>query len=427
MAATYRVFNDPIDALDSWRKKYGDPLLVPTLNGDMVITGRPELVKQLFALGPDVVGPFGTDVLTPVLGEHSLLTKRGDVHRRKRKLLTPPLHGDRMRTYAELIRRTARAHFDRATAKRSIPFLRLGQRISMDVILRAVFGVAENARLTRLTRLILDVMEGTSPMLLFVPGLRRDFGGIGPYAKQRRKFRALDEALQEQIDRQRARGDGEDILSLLLSARYDDGAAMPDEEVRDELRAMLFAGHESTGISIAWAADATHRHPEVLARARDEIEALGPDADATAWAKLDYVGCIVKETLRLFPVTTEVIRTLDRPITLDGHELPAGGIVAASIAAAHRDESVFPEPKKFRPERFEVRSYGPNEYFPYGGGIRRCLGAAFADFEQRLVLATLVEGYEVELLSDRAPRLVRRNITLAPDDGVPVRIRARGR
>jgi len=223
------------------------------------------------------------------------------------------------------------------------------------------------------------------------------------------------------------RGDvaGEDVLSLMLNARFEDGSAMSDDDVCSQLLTLLIAGHETSATTLAWIFYELHRHPEVLARLRAEIDDLGPAPAPEALVKLPFLRAVVDETLRIHPIISEVFRTVKESFPFQGYEIPAGITVSASILMIHNDPELYPEPACFRPDRFLERRYGPDEHLPFGGGHRRCLGDAFAMNEIAVVLGTLLPRYELALAADRPLRVVRRNLTLAPEAGVPVTLRGR--
>lgn len=259
---------------------------------------------------------------------------------------------------------------------------------------------------------------------MFIPWLQHEFGGIGPYARMRRCFAALDALLQEQVERARAQP-GDDILSLMLAARHEDGEAMTDAELRDELRPLLIAGHDTTAAGLTWVVDLVHRHPRVLARLQDELDGLGPEPDPGQYATLPYLDAVCKEALRIRPVVNEAARMLVAPLRVGDHELPAGVGVAPSILLIHRRPDIYPEPALFRPERFLERTFSPFEFLPFGGGHRRCLGAAFALFEMKVVLGTMLSRWQLRLLDFEAPAPVRGAVTVEPRGGVPVKLLAR--
>ena len=424
LLSTYRVLTSPQAWMDRWLERYGDPVTIPTINGTVVMTAEPALAKWIFAHDPNDFAQFGTDAIGPLLGERSLLTVDGAAHKRDRKLMMPPFHGARMRSYGDAMAGAARRHLARATREGRVRTQDVAQEISLDVIVRTVFGVGEDLVAT-FTDATLKVVNAAGPLAFFVPALQRGLGPLSPYAKAKQYLARLDELLQAQIERVRRDGGGDDILSMLVAARYDDGTPMDDAHIRDELRTLLVAGHETTALTIAWAIDAVHRYPSVLAQAREELDA--GEASPVADAKLPYLDGITKETLRRWPVLPEVMRVLKRPLTFAGETVPAGHALGVAIVNIHHRPDLYPDPFTFDPMRFANRKYGPHEYLPFGGGHRRCLGAAFADFELKVVLAVALREFEFDLLQDTEPKAVRRNITMGPKGGVPVTVRARTR
>jgi cytochrome P450 len=281
------------------------------------------------------------------------------------------------------------------------------------VILRAVFGIEDERRIDRATRLI-DVFSDRVTLITKFPNLRRDIGRFSPWRRFLRARAELDEFLYEEIALRRAEAgeDRDDVLSLLLRARHDDGTPMSDEELRDELLTVVGAGHETTATALAWAMERLLRTPRVLARLRESV-AAGED---------DYLEATVKETLRVRPVIIDVARRLTQPTRVAGYDLPARGFVLPAIGALHFRPDLFPEPHEFRPERFldgRVENYA---WIPFGGGVRRCIGAAFAEYEMRIVLREFVSRAELSAPDPRPEKVRIRNITLAPARGTTVRL-----
>jgi cytochrome P450 len=409
----------------AWRARFGDPFLLRAFNGDIVMTGRADLVKAIFGANPDAFAPFGVKAVAPVVGEQSLLILGGEAHRRQRKLLMPPFHGARMRAYAETMREVTVRRLEAAAGSSADASLQdLAQQITLEIIVRAIFGVEEGAEVEAIADGIVATVDAVHPAFLFMPWLQRELGGFGPYARFRRAFERGDRELQELIEARRRRPAGDDILWMLLEARHDDGAPMSDAHLRDELRTLIVAGHETTAMTIAFLVDNLYRSPHALARARDEAVQVEGSA-ASALATLPYLDAVAKETLRLRPIVTEVMRTLRVPMALGDVEAPAGMHLGVSMALAHFDPEVYPDPQAFRPERFLERQFTPAEYLPFGGGSRRCIGAAFADMEIRIAMATLLASFDVTLRSPEPAVPVRRNITMGPAGGVPVRLARR--
>jgi cytochrome P450 len=295
------------------------------------------------------------------------------------------------------------------------------QQISLDVILQAVFGVSDPERMAKLSRVLLGMVNGISPIIAMFPSLRREFGGIGPYAAFKRLQQSLHEALNELIAESRAAGPREDILSLFVQARYEDGEPMTEEEIRDQLILLVFAGHETTAMSLSWALYALHRPENAasLERLRAELAALGPDPEIEALHKQPYLEAVCNEALRRYPLgPAPNPRKLLRPMELMGYTVPAGMGVTAAIGVVHFREDIYPEPMVFRPERFLERQFSPFEFIPFGGGARRCLGAAMASFEMRLVLATLLRRFRLRLASLRPDKGKVRAANIGPARGV---------
>ncbi|WP_437665548.1 cytochrome P450 [Sorangium sp. So ce1182] len=426
LLTTYQFLTRPLEFLSRCAATYGDVFNMPMYNGDVVIAGSPASVQDVMTAPPETFVPYAVKSIAPLLGEHSLLMLSGERHRRERKLLTPPFHGDRMRAYATVMADVAARRFAEAASAPRAVAQEITQAISLDVIIRAVFGVEEPHRTRAFASAVVAMGDAVTPALAFLPILQRELGGFGPYARFRRRVGDLEALLRGQIERARA-APGDDILSLLVSARYEDGSAMSERAIFDELRTLLFAGHETTALALAWALDHAHRDPAVLARLRDEIDALGPEPDPERLAALPYLEAVCKEALRLYPIATEVPRLVARPFRLGEHELQPGTGVAPCILLVHHRSDLYPEPLRFRPERFLERKFSPFEYLPFGGGNRRCIGAAFALFEMKIVLGVALSAWQFQLLDQRPPRPVRRNVTLGPSGGVPVALRPRAR
>jgi cytochrome P450 len=406
---------DPLGFLIRLQRRYGDVFGVRfPFFGRLVYVARPDLVKALFTGSPAVfhAGEANATVLEPALGPTSVLTLDDEPHMRQRKLLLPPFHGDRIERYGELIVEMTRQEMESWPVGEPFALRPHTQRITLAVIMRAVFGVHDEQRLQRFERLIDDFARRVGVVTSF-PFMRRDLGRLSPWNRFLRSREALDEFIYEEIRLRRAEPGHEerdDVLSLLLEARDEDGEAMSDLELRDELVTVLGAGHETTATGLAWAVERLVRNPAVLAKLRDSI-AAGSD---------DYLAATVKETLRTRPVIVDVARKLKAPVTIGEYELPAGTFAMAAIAALHYREDLFPDPYEFRPERFLDGKADNYAWIPFGGGVRRCIGAAFAEYEMRLILREFVERAELRAV-DRKPEPVRvRNITLAPAKGTMV-------
>ena len=418
----------------------------------LVMVSDPEAVKAVFTAPPDVApSAAGASPIASIMGPSSVITLVGPEHMRQRKLLLPPFHGERMREYAEVIVQATRRSMAEWPLDEPMKLSERTRSITLEVILRAVFGV-EASRMDALRDAIGGLITPTQfpALLLFAlrgPSLDRPGGSIG------RALDHLDEVIYAEISRRRAQqdlGERADILSLLLLARDEEGQAMTDQELRDELVTLLLAGHETTATSVAWAIERLVRHPDKLARLVAEIDALSaPDSPADPDGRAlkgtstqadespargaageDYMQAVISETLRVRPVVPLVVRVLQAPLRVGARELPAGTRVVPSIYLTNRNPRVYDSPEEFRPERFLERAGGrdvnPYSWIPFGGGIRRCIGASFATLEMKLMLQTML-GELAPSLPARGGRLFRRGewsqrraITLVPAGGARV-------
>jgi cytochrome P450 len=420
-----RFVRDPYGFFDDQYRRHGDPCTLYSDLGPLVITADPELVRAVFTVDPETVEPWGTELLGPFLGTRSVLMSGGDRHKRDRKLLTPPFHGSRMRAYGRIIIDVTREETLAWKAGWKGAVHATTTAISLDVIVRAVFGIDEAGRRERAGAIVKADVDAMVPAILFLPYLRHAFFGRGPWPRFIGARRALDALLYGEIaSRRKVAGEREDILSLILAARYDDGSAMSDGEVRDQLITLLAAGHETTATALAWALYWTHREPSLAAELRAEIATLGPDPEPDAIAALPLLDATCTETLRLHPILPDVARRLRAPMKLGRYSLPAGTGIGVSTRPLHTNPRLYPNPNAFDAKRFLGTKPSPFGYAPFGGGSRRCLGAAFATYEMKLVLATLLTTFDFELL-DRNVVPFRRNLTMAPRGGVRMRVVAR--
>jgi cytochrome P450 len=413
-----RFGRDPIGFFLRLRRRYGNlfALSFPGF-GRLVYLADPALVREVFSGDPARfhAGEANASVLEPALGPNSVLTLDEEEHMRQRKLLLPPFHGQSVRRYGDTIRAITERDMQTWPVGKPFAMRPHTQGITLEVILRAVFGLRDENRLARARRLITEFALRTQSVLLF-PFLRRSFGRFSPWARFERARAALDDFVYEEIAARRADRSGEDrddVLALLLQASHEDGSPMSDEELRDELVTVIGAGHETTATALAWALDCLLHTPRALARLRESIAA---DDDR-------YLDAVIEETLRVRPVITDVARKLTAPTEIGGYRLPAGTFVMPAIAALHYREDLFPQPNEFRPERFLAGEGFHYSWIPFGGGIRRCIGAAFAQYEMRIVLGTIFERADLRAASRRPERVRVRNITSAPARGTRVVLR----
>ncbi len=409
--------------LESCRDRYGDVFTIRLNTGrTVVIAGDPAIVKEVFQGSPDDLhAGAGNVVLKPILGGRSVLLLDGPEHLRQRRLMLPPFHGERMRAYGETMTAVAERHIAGWPVGRSFSVHPTMQAITLEIILRTVFGVEDQAGVERLGAPMKRLLNSTDqPLRLLALQFTRSAGAKprSPWGRVYALMAPVDALIHEEIAKRHAAEVGgehrDDILSLLLSARDEDGNALTDAELRDELMTLVLAGHETTATALAWTIERLVRTPRVLARLREEQES----GEGT-----EYLDAVVKEALRLRPVVPGVIRQLQRPLTIGGLELPKGVHIAPSIYLIHRRADVYPEPDAFRPERF-LGENAPStyEWLPFGGGIRRCLGASFALYEMRIVLDTILRRATLETTDAEPETIKRRFVTYTPGQGGRVRV-----
>lgn len=389
---------------------YGDTFRLQIEPGSpWVMVSDPDDVKTVFTLGPEDFSA-ATDILRPTLGPHSLLCLDGTEHLRQRRLLLPPFHGERMQGYRDVMREATLEAIARMPVGTPFALRDHTQAITLDVIMRAVFGVTDGPEVARLREPLGRMLAWFGgPVLLLA---QATLGPGNPLSRRARHVAIdpVDAELRRIIAERRGQDDLEDrddILSLLLLARDEDGEPMSDDELRDELLTLLVAGHETTATGLAWAMERLTRHPAALERLTDEARS----GDTT------YSDAVVKETLRLRPVVQLVPRRMLRDLELRTCTVPAGEKVVVSIYLVHHRPDIYPEPDAFRPERFLTDPpSSAYAWIPFGGGIRRCIGAAFAQVEMEVVLHTLVANARFTAVGP-AEHAARRAITLAPERG----------
>ena len=419
----------PFEYLEASAKECGDPFTMRSPGfPPTVVFSNPQAIQQIFSADPNQFETGrGNKILQPLLGENSLIQLDGDRHQRQRRLLTPPFHGECMRAYGRIICDVAEQVMNKWTIGNPKPIHSSMQEISMRVILRAVFGIDEGQRFEQIRQLLSSLLDSfNSPLsssLLFFPFLQQDLGDWSPWGRFLRQRQQIDELLYAEIQERREQPDPSrsDILSLMMSACYEDGQPMTDIELRDELMTLLFGGHETTASALAWAFYWIHHLPEVRDKLLNELEHLDRNPDPSEIARLPYLTAVCSETLRIYPtVFFSLPRIAKSPIEIMSYQFDTGTMLSACIYLTHHREDLYPEPKRFKPERFLERQFSPYEYLPFGGGNRRCIGYAFAQFEMKLVLATVLSHFQLALVDNRPIKAVRRGITLTPSKGVPM-------
>jgi cytochrome P450 len=406
----------PLSNVMAVHRRFGEPFTVGSPGfGTSVVFSSPELVKPIVTGDPQVFhAGLANAPIRPVLGPWSLLALDRAPHLQQRKLLLPPFHGERLRSYAELIGELAEREIASWPVGTPFRMHERMERLTLEVILDVVFGITDEVRKDEL-RGLLPLLVRSSRMLVFWGAvLHRDIGPVRPQATFEARRDAVDALLYAEIAERRAmdpdeRARRKDILSMLVEAEHEDGTPMGDAEIRDQLATLVLAGHETTATALSWAIDLLQRNPEVLARLR-----AGEDPE--------YVDAVIREVLRIRPVVPVVGRTVTEPVRIGGHELPAGADLVAAILITHHREDVYREPSRFRPERFlsdaaeEVPSYA---WLPFGGGVRRCIGASFAQFEMATILQVLVRS-PLRLALRRPEPIRATGVTIVPGRGVRV-------
>ncbi len=400
------------------KRRYGDVFSLRLLpeNRWLVIFHKPDVLREIFAGDPEVFhAGKGNAILGPVMGEHSLLLVDGATHKRARKLLMPAFNGHALRGYEEVVTGLAKTEVDTWQPGEEFRSLDRMNALTLEVILQVVFGVTDEHRLAELRPLVNRTVN-IHPMVFLGWGIRR-LENVGPWRRTIENQEQLDRVIYAEIAERRTAPDLDqrtDVLSTLLrvhdTEQTEGGGGLSDDELRDQLVTLLLAGHETTATALSWTLYEVGRDPAQLAKAR--TAALAGDDD--------YLEAVLKEAMRLHPVIPMVVRHLMKPATVGGIDLPAGATVAASIILAHDDPRNFPEPEEFRPERFTGGNVPPNTWLPFGGGVRRCIGAGFSLMEGVAVLREVLSSYDVTVRPDSSDKPKVRNITSVPRHGARI-------
>jgi cytochrome P450 family 110 len=414
---------DPLGFQDKYSRMYGDMFAMRLGGlGSYVVVGNPQAIQDIFSQDSKFDIGRGNTLAKPLIGQNSIMLLDGDRHRRERKLLMPPFHGERLQTYAKQICQITEQVASQWQIGQPFVVRTEMQAISLEIILQVVFGLSEGERYQQLKPLLTNWINMTdSPLrssMLFLQVLQKDWG---PWRQMKRLQRQVHDLLQAEIEERRAQeiGDRTDVLSLMMAARDENGQAMTDEELRDELLTILFAGHETTATMLAWAFYQIHQRPEVREKLLKELDSIRENASPMEIAQLPYLFAICQETLRMYPVLPVIFPRISKvPVTVAGHKFDAETTFMLTIYLVHYREDIYPNAHQFKPERFLERQYSASEYFPFGGGSRRCLGYALALLEMKLVLATILSKYQLASADKEPVTLQRRGFTIAPKGGV---------
>ena len=417
---TIRWWTRPISSLEANRRRYGKRFTMRLLQTPpFVMLSDPDEIRELFTASPEVLHPGeGARILEPVIGSNSVILLDEGPHLEQRKLMLPAFHGEKMQRLSGLMAEVAERQAADWPRNRPVELHPRLQDLTLEVILRAVFGLDPGRRLDAIRERLTQILSLSSRPLGMLPFMQKQVGGRGPWARFLRLRKETDELLYELIaERRDDTAERDDVLAMLLAARHENGSPMSDRELRDELMTLLVAGHETTASELAWAFERLVRTPDVMARLVDELDRDEGDA---------YLTATVQETLRRRPVLpNSAPRLVKQPVTIGGWDYEPGVCVVANAYLVHHDPEIYPDPYAFRPERFLDEQPGTYTWIPFGGGRRRCLGASFALLEMKIVLRAVLARSELQAAHGGHEVSRRRAITLSPRGGASVVLRDR--
>ncbi|MTJ06841.1 cytochrome P450 [Anabaena sp. UHCC 0204] len=427
--STIQVLNwvfRPMSFLRECAKNYGE-LFALKLQSNLppiLFVHSPEAMQQVLSNDHKELEAPGdlNSIFEYLLGKNSVISLNGKAHQRQRQLIMPPFHGERMRNYAELIESITTKTINKQQKNQPFNIRNVSQEITLQIMMEAVFGIYEGEQAEKLRNLLCEIIEQSSVpwrvSFLYFPKLKDVIGISELWKQQLKKQEQADQLIYQEIQERRENFDPQrtDILTLLMSSRDEDGQPMNDEELRDELMTLLFAGHETTATAISWAFYWIHKLPEVREKLLAELDSLGENLDSNTIFKLPYLTAVCNETLRIYPVAMLTFpRKVKTPISICGHQLEPGTVIMGSIYLTHQREDIYPEPQKFNPERFIERQFSPYEFIPFGGGSRRCIGLAFAQMEMKLILAKVLKTWSMQLVDTQEIQPQRRGLVTGPN------------
>jgi|UPI0004AF6667 cytochrome P450 len=421
----------PISLMEACAKQYGD-IFTLKLDEPIVFVSHPQALQQILTRDTQDLEAPGEPLFEPLLGTQSVITLSGQPHWRQRQLLMPPFHGERMRTYGEVIAKVTQEIISQWQP--NIPFcVRTAmQAITLRVIMQAVFGLYDSPRAQKIEEILSLILDanGSSVLrafMLYFPILQKDLGPLSPWGTFLRRREQVKKLIYEEIQQRQKQNDPSrtDVLSLLLTARDENDQPMTQQQLHDELITLLIAGHETTATALTWALYWIHKLPAVRKKLLQEIGQLGNNLDHNSIAKLPYLNAVCCETLRIYPVGMVTFpRIVKTPISMCGYQLPTGTTVMGCIYLTHHREDLYPQPKQFRPERFLEKQFSPYEYLPFGGGVKRCIGMAFAQFEMKVVLANILSRWELALTDNRDVQPKRRGLVTGPNRSIQMVVKS---
>ena len=419
----------PLDFLEECARRYGDTFELNLFGlPPFAVVSSPQGIEEILSVDAKRFDAGRTnELVASLLGEKSLILLDGKEHRRQRKLMMPPFHGEKVKSYATTICQITDKVTSQWQEKKPFKSQEAMQDITLETILHVVFGLSEGERYQKIKSPLIEYINITdSPLkasVVFFAPLQQDWGEWTPWGRILERKRNIYRLLQEEIDDRRANSDllGDDVLSLMMSATDEKGEGLSDIELKDQMMTLLVAGHETTATSLAWALYWVHKLPRVKQKLLAELNDVDIDADPLAISRLPYLTAVCNETLRIYPVALMAfLRYAKSPIEVEGYKFNSSDLLAPAIYLTHHREDIYPEAKQFKPERFLERQYSPYEFLPFGGGNRRCIGYALALLEMKLVLAKIVTKWDLSLANDRPTLPQRRGGTIAPNNGVPL-------
>ena len=426
---------DPVGYMQTNFRRYGDVFQSPvvwSLSGPYYIFSKPKDIQYILTHDTDrelsAPGKLNS-LLEPLVGRQSVMLISGKQHKTRRQLVMPPFHQEHIATYNQVIQKVTQKAVSEWRAGDSLDIRSAMQKIALQVILQVVFGLHQGERYQALERLLglrLDMTSTPlSSLVIFFPWLQKDVGSWSIGGRVRKLVEEIDKLLFAEIEERRTCLDPKrmDVLSLLMAAQDEEGNHLSNQELRDELMALLVAGHETTATSLTWAMYWIHALPEVKQKLISELRSLSDPSDASQMLSLPYLSAVCNETLRIHPVAMLTFpRQVETPLEVGGYQFSPGDLLMGCIYLLHQREDLYPQPQQFRPERFLERKFSPYEFMPFGGGARRCIGAALAQCEMKVVLGTIVNSMELSLLNDRPVQPARRGVTLGQKSSVKVKL-----
>ena len=413
-------FAEPRDMHDWLRNTHGDLAAMHFQGRDHVLVMTPESARAVFTQDPNMYDAFWKESFAGMNGQDSLWVLIGERHRKERLLFSPAVHANHYRAYGNVIREIARARFDEWQPGKTLKAVDTTMMISLDVIMRLVFGVEEGAVMEEGRKLIHRLTHTAHPLIVFYPKLQRPWFPLWwPYVNAKKNLYAW---MQKLLDDRRANHvDVGDVMGVLMMATDEKGNPVSDQHICNELLSVLTAGQMTTAVALAWALYELGRHPEITAKLRAELDAAGPDPDPSLiLTSLPYLDAVVKETIRLHPILSECARIPMEPVQIRGRTIQPGQALVVSIVSIHHNPNTYPEPDSFKPERFLERKFSIYEFLPFGGGHRRCMGAGLAEYTLRLALAEAVTHWDFETTG--VDKDIRHDLAMGPKYGVPLRI-----